>query len=524
MAGIDIVLNGLMPGEDRGQGLFYHYGLAQLAGSLANQAPHQRGRALCEIFGAYGWAEGVTLMKWMADHMLTGGINYFVPHAFTDREFPDEDCPPHIWAQGKNPQYPFMPVLFGYMNRMAHLLSGGEPLVRNAILFEAESDWAGETCPYFVLGRELLERHVPYHVVCADDLKEAQEEEGLLRIGNMRYANLFIPPAAYLARETAVVLQRLEKKGINIFFVGGKPRGYSGEELPELEFIPKIGLEEMRKLAAEAAVLKVTADRDADETGRLVEDVSAPKAVAEDMQWTGGILGLRCYSYRQQGMRIHMLQNTSWSETVLARILFQDSNPDTEIIRYDGMEQKIYRTISGQTTDGKQSVQICLEPMEAHVYLECARGTENGNGLLEEEPCPGIANLYNGSYRIERAEYDRPDVWLECGTTDTLYDIARKYPGFAGTVRYSLEYTDEGYGWVLLEDALEAVEVFCDGMRLGKRIAPPYRYELPASESHTVHRLRIEVSTTLVNAVPDALSCKRPVAPAGFCGEVLFLK
>lgn len=50
---------------------------------------------MCEIFGAYGWGEGVSLMKWLTDHMLVRGINEFVPHAFSPA-FPDEDCPPHF--------------------------------------------------------------------------------------------------------------------------------------------------------------------------------------------------------------------------------------------------------------------------------------------------------------------------------------------------------------------------------------------------------------------------------------------
>ena len=31
-------------------------------------------------------------MKWIADHMLVRGINWFTPHAFSMAPFPDWDC------------------------------------------------------------------------------------------------------------------------------------------------------------------------------------------------------------------------------------------------------------------------------------------------------------------------------------------------------------------------------------------------------------------------------------------------
>src|SRR5699024_11653523 len=108
MAGIDVVLNQLLPEKDYGIGSFYHYALAQLAASAAHQNERMAGRAMCELFGAFGWSEGLTLMKWMADHMLVNGINWFVPHAFTEKAFPDPDCPPHFYAHGMNPQYRYM--------------------------------------------------------------------------------------------------------------------------------------------------------------------------------------------------------------------------------------------------------------------------------------------------------------------------------------------------------------------------------------------------------------------------------
>ena len=152
-AGIDIVLNGLIPGIKGGSyaqsavqleaddDLFY-YCLAQMATSLAHIDLKKHGRAMCEIFGAYGCQEGLREMKWLADFMMSRGVNVYVPHAFTPMDFPDPDCPPHFYAMGENPQYRYFRLLMEYMNRICDLISGGRALTQVGVLYHAEAEWA----------------------------------------------------------------------------------------------------------------------------------------------------------------------------------------------------------------------------------------------------------------------------------------------------------------------------------------------------------------------------------------------
>ena len=114
MAGIDIVLTQDIPGVDcihrslltdggAADPAFFHYTLPKLASSHSHIQPLKKNRAMCEIFGAFGWAEGLPFMKGLADLMLSSGVNYFVPHAFSPKE-EDPDCPPHFYNGGKNVQ------------------------------------------------------------------------------------------------------------------------------------------------------------------------------------------------------------------------------------------------------------------------------------------------------------------------------------------------------------------------------------------------------------------------------------
>lgn len=153
MAGIDDIGGQVIPGLEntlrpglasKGDGEFYHFALAKLGASLAQADENKAGRTMCEIFGAYGWDEGVREMKWLANHFLVSGVNYYVPHAFTGKDFPDRDCPPHFYAQGHNPQYRHFGQLMPYMNRLSDLFDGGKPVIDATILYNAESYWMGD--------------------------------------------------------------------------------------------------------------------------------------------------------------------------------------------------------------------------------------------------------------------------------------------------------------------------------------------------------------------------------------------
>ena len=85
MAGIDDIGGQVLPnGEDStrrfaGDGEFYHFALGKLGSSHAHIDPKKKGRAMCEIFGAYGWNESVRMMKYIADHFIVRGVNHYEP-------------------------------------------------------------------------------------------------------------------------------------------------------------------------------------------------------------------------------------------------------------------------------------------------------------------------------------------------------------------------------------------------------------------------------------------------------------
>ena len=89
MAGIDDIGGQVLPqGEDEPRvnnmrqprdGTFYHYGLATLAESAAAIEPTKGGNAMCEIFGNYGWSEGVRLEKYLPTISWSGASTTLCP-------------------------------------------------------------------------------------------------------------------------------------------------------------------------------------------------------------------------------------------------------------------------------------------------------------------------------------------------------------------------------------------------------------------------------------------------------------
>jgi hypothetical protein len=186
MAGIDDIGGQVLPqGEDNHNGYipgmkrnsdFFHFMLGRLASSAAAIEPRKKGRAMCEIFGNYGWSEGVYLEKYLADHFMVRGINYFVPHAFSPKAFPDPDCPPHFYAHGHNPQYRHFGALMKYMNRLCTLISSGERGADVALVYHAEAEWQGaEFMLNEKMARLLEESQISFDIVPQDYFDEPEK-------------------------------------------------------------------------------------------------------------------------------------------------------------------------------------------------------------------------------------------------------------------------------------------------------------------------------------------------------------
>lgn len=515
MSGIDNIGGQVLPqGEDGAppyflgggyrNGEFYHYGLAKLAQSAAAIEPSKKGNAMCEIFGNYGWREGVRLEKYMADHFLVRGINQFVPHAFSPKAFPDPDCPPHFYAHGHNPQYRHFGQICDYMNRAATLTSSGKHVVPVAVLYHGESEWADSgAMPFEVPLRALYDRQIDCHVVPADiftDDKHYKVQMGNpLVVNGQTYHAFIVPETEALSSAAAAGISSLAGAGLPVYFVNRHPKiiAETCELLPEaLRKLPAVALPE---LADTIAGLQLSVPRVSPENDRIrILHINGDTPVFF-------IVNEAAEDYR--GTFTFPVQDSC--------------------CLYDPWFN-VCRPAAYAADSAGTRVELAVEPLKS-VFV--VFGDWNVP-LVPPVMCEGDAvTLTQWSRRLcEGAEYPNFGACAAVSLPDNIADILPEFSGFA---RYETVIPGSGSLNATLEitDADEAVEVFLNGQSLGIRIAPPFRYDLTGKLKAGDNSLAIEVATTLERqAYPLLDDCGKsftipPCGKTGLTGQVrLYLK
>ena len=213
-AGVDTVLgqnrpdctDGVLPSVfGQYNSRFFHWELMLLAGSCGaiNGQP-----AFVEDFGAYGWGEGLSEMKWHTDLALVRGVNRIVPHAFSPK-YPDPDCPPHFFAQGNNPQWPFFHLWREYADIACQMLSEGDWTTRCGVLYHAEAEWSGHNTLYCRdVIRTLSLAQYSCVIVPLDALQNRCVTQGILRLGKVALDTLVVCDYDLLPEEARITLTR----------------------------------------------------------------------------------------------------------------------------------------------------------------------------------------------------------------------------------------------------------------------------------------------------------------------------
>lgn len=510
MAGLDVVLHQIIPGMDKGyfksftstgwDGEFFHYGLAKLGASLGHLDPKKQGRIMCEMYGAYGWGEGLKLMKWLTDHMLVRGVNYFVPHAFSPKSFPDQDCPPHFYAGGKDPQFRYMNILANYMNRMSHLLNGGTHIAQAAVLYHAEAEWSGDSMLFQKVGKELLQHQIDYDVVPADLIvKSSVLEKQQLNINNELFPALVIPYAEALPKNLIQQVIRYAKQGLPVFFIDEWPsRSSEGSNILR-------ELNELQELCQLVPLTELSLEFKKQQLAEILIDQFVPY--------------LRNYHYHHQDGEVYMFFNESPTEFISAEINLQNAE---NLYVYDGFENKLRELVREENL----SFNLELSPYESIVIL-------SGSALVTEKTLnyqnatKNIAHIaIAGEWDVSFATSEEYPSFSNSISLSNLIDLSKPefFPDFSGTIQYKTKFnintTDFVNTTLVLEEASEVADVWLNGVHLGAKICPPYRYSFKDILKQGTNHLTIQVTNTLVNQEKDYLSQFLPLEPTGVIGDV----
>ena len=520
MAGIDDIGGQVMPGQEdldlnmppfhSRNGSFYHYGLGKLGSSAAAIEPLKKGNSMCEIFGAYGWGEGVRLEKYLLDHFMVRGINHFVPHAFSAKEYPDPDCPPHFYAHGNHPQYRHFGALMAYGNRVLELLNGGVHIAPAAVLYHGESEWMGEAMASDVVGHQLYDHQIDYDYIPQDVFLsenaynmeityDTERAEGSFRVNTQNYRVLIVPKLQFITPHMKTVLKQLQAAHFPVYFVDGLPEGVEGKIVPlsELaEMLEKSGISEISIMPENNRIRYYHYEHaDGSAVYMFVNEGNGIYEGTVEMPESRA-----CYVY------------DAWENTI----------QDAEAVRDE--------------TPGITKVSLVLEPLKSYLLVFESRDT--AEAVLKEKTTqisgegveiPFISTWQRGICRS--IEYPNFKAKKEVTIPDRLHE---EEPEFSGFVRYENRFMGEAAATYILEisDAYEGVEVFLNGKSLGIQIVPSYRYELSSYVKDGENEIAIEVATTLERETakypnPYAKYIGQEVKPSSFSGitgEVRLLK
>jgi hypothetical protein len=474
---------------------FFYWGLAKMAASEAQLDPKKQGRTICEIFGAYGWQEGLKLMKWLTDHVAVRGVNVLVPHAFSPKDFPDGDCPPHFYAQGMNPQWKYFHYWSAYANRLCALLSGGVNITKICVLYHAEQEWLGNYMPFNLVVQALQTRLVDCRVIAAGHLAEARTERGRFTINGQDYGVLVVPWSERIPAELLSLLRNLAINGVEVIFIDAFP------------------LEDERRnpLDNSAGHFRVLGlDQAADYLGASeFADIKSSHAVPD----------LRYYHYRKDAEDLYFFFNENIRDTVVTDISVKSRKTPC---RYDAYDDACYAAEYRRQED-EVTVKLELPPYSSIVIL------------LSDDPPAGADPKNRASYphRLDIGETYELSLKAYNGEAFSppepktgLVNIAAfdNKPDFSGTMRYSFSVDLEEPPSAFMLDlgrVYETAEVFINGTSLGVRICPPYWFAGSGLLRRGNNTITVEVVNTLAKALGDNVFDRGMAQePSGLLGPV----
>ena len=496
MAGIDVVLHQIIPGllECSNAGYvsykhmnnrFFHYVLAKLASSLAHSDVRKKGRAMCEIFGAYGWAEGTKIMKYLTDHMLVRGINYYVPHAFSPKSN-NTDCPPNFFDSGNNPLYKYFSQFMNYMNRASYLLSDGIHVPMCAILYDAEARWVNrEYLPLEDVAKVLYDNQLDYDILPADVLDE-MDKEGI--INGEKYPLLLVPSYQGVPEEIVKKLSRLPIK-VMVVTTDMKERELLGDGK-----FDAVSLNNLAKYIRTEFGADVTANCNS--------------------------IYLRYYHYMRNGANIYMFSN----EDIHNRI-----RTDVTLSAFSGGKYILYDAFGNQAcTKYSETGKIRLDLPPYHtVFVMCGEISEEGitPGRLwvDSDITVTEEHVIAPVFKISVAK-EADSEYTEYKISDHLMNITdyKEFPHFSGNIKYEGTFEIASAGQYLLDlgQVGETVKLYINGIHMGNKIVPPYIFDISEGVHEGTNHITVIVSNHNGYEKRDKFSKFLLFEPSGLLGPL----
>lgn len=506
MAGLDIVLNQLIPGLDEGyhatfrgaetwDNEFFHYALGKLGSSLAYIDAKKKGRTVAEVFGAFGWQEGLKMMKWITDYFLVRGVNYFVPHAFSPKDFPDTDCPPHFYAHGHNPQFRYFKDLMLYMNKMSTLLSHGITKPEIAVLYHAEAEWTGQYMMTQKVTKILTRKQVDFDIIPCDVFSHENPYhvtfDQKLDINTQHYQCLIIPYCEYITKDLADFIIKTRNTHFQVVFIQDYPSHILNDNGQLLQQV---------QCNSQCLSLQQLYDY-------IIEHQLYTISTSENQNY------LSYHHYYKDNREYIMLFNEDPKNKIHTKIHYFTDYPIYQINVLKNQIEKV------KNDDG---FYIDLSPYESYIYMI---GEINLDIPLHQTHDYLKVKEIQGPYQLSIASnqnYPHFEYQRELFDLENM-SLQKHFPDFSGTFRYTIEWdnTEEiTSASIDLGDVYEIADLYINDCYIGTRFCPPYTFEINDIIKVGRNKIVIDVTNTLDKQVRDMISLGEEIKPSGLLDKI----
>ncbi len=337
---------------------------------------HQLGRkrVLCEIFGVSGHSMSFEDQKWIADFHFAMGINLMCQHLvlYTMKGDGKRDYPPTFSYH--QPYWPHYRYMNDYLARCSYAISQGKFAPEVLLLHPIATAWAvwrkgndpivEEYNRRFVsVLTSLLENHISFDL--GDEMileKYAAAEGDRLRVGEMTYECVIVPPSVNWSAGTVGLLKQFEGP---ILFVGEVPTMVGGKDSSEWKEL----LEQENVFTMEEPA----------ELAPLLEEVISREVAVVDV---GGkeIGDIYAYHRQAEGVDLYFLANTSRSESHAAVVRLAARGRVSQWHPSDGSVCRL----ATKESEGKTCVRLSLPPAGSVILTVDEEGHGEVRPVLEE--------------------------------------------------------------------------------------------------------------------------------------------
>jgi hypothetical protein len=477
-----------IPGVDHlGKATLGNNWISIIGHKICSSEAHFDGKARCmsESFGVMDWDTTFENLKRVTDWQFALGINLLIPHAVyhTISGMTKRESPPSFFYQ--SPHWTDFEYFVEYVRQLESMLCGGRHLCKVAVMYPSSGLWASyqtdrktsdfEHTDNFLnsLCLELVKNQIDFDLVDYQALKDAELDDGKLKLADEAYEFLIVPATAYMRASEIARLTQIVGAGVKttLFHKSMEPLR---DNLPDgMRGASFVRSEELQSFVDN---LKKQLDDDIQISGGGAEDIMA-------------------YRREKDGHKVTFLLNRSDKHRKISALI--KDYPNAAIFDQETGE---FTKLDGRQAGQKSLSQLRFQPNQSFFIVSGVPDAREPESV-SEEPTPievknlsvsvpfNVASIYHFTYtkpggdeHPEPVEGREVDVrtnprYMPCQWTADKPDFTQFAGDYEATITLDFDPAADIAVQMILDKDFAECEVYVNGQKVDLKPAPDFAPE-----------------------------------------------